>query len=98
MSKLTEIFYLAGNDDTTSYDKNKLKIESVRAAELHDKFYDTLNDEQKNMFEELSEIESHIQSIQEGIIAAKGTALGIQIASEAFLINTGGDDYDLFRK
>lgn len=98
MSKLKEVFYLAGNNDQSCYDEKELKIKSIKAAELHEKFYGILTDEQRSMFEEFSELESHIQSIQEGIIAAKGTALGIQIASEAFLINTNGDDYELFSK
>ena len=98
MSKLTEVFYLAGNCDGTCYNEKEIRFERIKATELHGKLCDTLNDEQRAMFEALSEAESHIQSIQEGIIAAKGTALGIRIASEAFLINTSGDDYEMFSK
>ena len=98
MSKLTDVFYLAGNSDRTCYNENELKLERIKATELHEKLCNILSVEQRTLFEELSKVECHIQSIQEGIVATKGVALGIQIASEAFLINTSGDDYEMFSK
>jgi len=98
MSKLTDVFYLLGNcEEEYSYNE-ELRKEIDRESAIYDRFCMMLDEEQRKVFEEYIECEASVQSKQEGIVAAKGVALGIKLASEAFLINTNGDDYELFKK
>lgn len=84
---LADVYYLVGNSENNYPSDIEIKIESTKATELYDSFCNILDDEQKKTFEQFIETENHVQAMQENIIVSKAVALGIQIASEAFLTN-----------